>query len=167
MIEYVSAALDEEYHQLDAFDCGVASLNEWLVRHAIRFKNSETAMTYVWTRHGEPSVLAYYSVTPHVVSRDEVSRSLTGGVSQIPAYLLARLALDRSLHGQGLGGDLLRDALTTIVEAADRASGRLIVVDAIDDHAAKFYQKYDFQPVKDNPRRLVIKVATVRAALYG
>lgn len=90
---------------------------------------------------------------------------MAGGVSVIPAYLLARLALDRSLHGQGLGGELLHDALNRIVEAAEVASGRLIVVDAIDDDAAKFYRKYDFQPVKDNPRRLVIKIATVRAAL--
>jgi len=51
------------------------------------------------------------------------------------------------------------------VTAADTASGRLIVVDAVDDTAAAFYRHHDFQPVRDNPHRLVIKVSTVRKAL--
>jgi len=114
---------------------------------------------------GSDRVVAYYAITPHTVRRDEVSSSLASGLAVIPGYLLAKLALDQTLHGQGLGGDLLHDALSRLIEAADVASGRLIVVDAIDDTAASFYQKYGFQPVKDNPRRLVIKVATARDAL--
>jgi predicted N-acetyltransferase YhbS len=110
-------------------------------------------------------VLAYYSIAPTRVVREELSRSLAGGESVVPAYLLARLALDLSLHGQGLGGELLFDALDVLVAAADRAGGRLIVVDAIDDPAASFYQRYGFTPVKGNPHRLVIKVETVRRAL--
>lgn len=86
-------------------------------------------------------------------------------LSQFPAYLLARLALDGSLCGQGLGGQLLRDALEVIVAAANHAAGRLIVVDAIDDAAAAFYRHYGFQPVTGDPRRLVMKVATARNAL--
>jgi GNAT superfamily N-acetyltransferase len=160
---YISAQLDGQ--DVGAFDCGVATLNEWLCGQAARAKKSGTAKTYVWTADREDRVVAYYAVAPHVVHRDQVTSGMAGGVSVIPAYLLARLALDRSLHGQGLGGELLHDALNRIVEAAEVASGRLIVVDAIDDDAAKFYRKYDFQPVKDNPRRLVIKIATVRAAL--
>ena len=80
----------------------------------------------------------------------------------IPAYLLARLALDQSLLGTGLGGELLHDALDRIVSAADNASGRLVVVDAFDEKAAAFYRHYDFKPVKNNPRRLVMKISTVQ-----
>lgn len=166
MSEFVSVAL-AEYHSLSEFDCGVPALNRWLVAHALRANVSGTARTYVWTEPASDRVLAYYSITPHQVHRDEVSRNLSGGMTYIPGYLLARLALDTGLQGHGLGGDLLRDALERVVEAAEVASGRLLVVDAIDDQAAKFYQKYDFQPVRDNPRRLVIKIATVRKALFG
>jgi len=109
--------------------------------------------------------MAYYSIAPTRVTREELSRSLAGGESAVPAYLLARLALDSSLHGHGLGGELLFDALDALVDAADRAGGRLIVVDAIDERAASFYQRYGFTPVKGNPHRLVIKVETVRRAL--
>jgi predicted N-acetyltransferase YhbS len=163
---FVSVAL-EEHHKLGEFDCGGPSLNEWLVAHALRAKASGTAKTYVWLEPEADRVVAYYSITPHQVHRAEVSGGMSGGVTIVPAYLLARLALDRMLHGQGLGGQLLRDALERVVEAADVASGRLLVVDAIDDGAAAFYRRYDFQPVKGNSRRLVIKIATVRKALFG
>lgn len=164
MTNFVSVLLDEQ-QQLDEFDCGVPQLNDWLTGQAGRARVSGTANTYVWLHPGSDRVVAYYAITPHMVRRDEVTSGMAGGVSVIPAYLLARLALDQSLHGKGLGGELLLDALERVVEAADVASGRLLVVDAIDDQAAKFYRKYDFQPVKDNPRRLVIKIATVRKAL--
>jgi GNAT superfamily N-acetyltransferase len=164
--KFISVALGA-HHGVSEFDCGVPSLNEWLVNSAVRAQKSGTAATYVWTDAGSDRVQAYFAITPHQVSRDSVSGSLSGGVSNIPGYLLAKLALDQDLQGKGLGGDLLHDALARIVDAADRASGRLIVVDAIDEEALRFYQHYDFRPVKDNPSRLVIKIETVRRAFGG
>lgn len=83
----------------------------------------------------------------------------------IPAYLLARLALDVRLQGQQLGSELLIDALGRLVGAAEITAGRLILVDALDDRAASFYMKHEFTPIKTNPMRLVIKVSTVRRLL--
>lgn len=109
-------------------------------------------------------VRAYFAIAPTLVRRGDVSRSMSGGVEVVPAYLLARLGLDQSLHGQGLGSELLLDALRVIVAAAETAAGRLIVVDAIDDVAQAFYRHHDFIPVAGE-RRLAMKVATARAAL--
>ncbi|WP_433268414.1 GNAT family N-acetyltransferase [Actinosynnema sp. CS-041913] len=163
-MDWASSALDEQ-HELDTFDCGVPVLNDWLRDHAADAGKRGTAKTYVWTPVGSDRVVAYYAITPHQVARGDVSASLAGGLSTpIPGYLLAKLALDAELQGQGHGAELLHDALTRMLEAADVASGRLIVVDAIDDTAAAFYRKYEFKPVQANPRRLVIKVATVRSA---
>jgi predicted N-acetyltransferase YhbS len=154
-----------DHHDFSRFSCGVESLDTWLRTEAVRASRSDTARTYVWTGPDSHAVVAYYAIAPTQVRREEVSRSMTGGVSVVPGYLLARLAVDRSLHGRGLGGQLLRDALEVIVTAASRAAGRLIVVDAIDDAAAAFYRYYDFQPIAGDPRRLVMKVATARQAL--
>lgn len=164
MTGWRSSALDES-HDLAAFDCGVPGLTTWLTEHARRAQGSGTAMTYVWTRDHDTRVLAYYAITPHQLRREELPGSLAGGVSVVPGYLLARLALDLSLHGQGLGGELLHDALGRIVTAAGVAGGRLVVVDAISEQAAAFYQHFAFRPVRDNPLRLVMKIATARKAL--
>ena len=89
----------------------------------------------------------------------------TGAPRQIPAILLAKLALDGSRQGQGLGSELLVVALQVIVEAARAAGGRLVVVDAIDDAAAAFYRHHDFTPLPGDPRRLVLKLSTAAKAL--
>jgi GNAT superfamily N-acetyltransferase len=152
-------------HDLSQFDCGVPSLNDWLSGRAREAQARGTAATYVWTAAGASQVVAYYAIAPHQVAREQLPPAMAGGVTVIPAYLLARLALDVTLHGQGLGAELLHDAMDGIVTAADTASGRLIVVDASNDEAAGFYRYHNFHPIRDNPRRLVIKVSTVRKAL--
>ncbi|MGJ6965534.1 GNAT family N-acetyltransferase [Streptosporangium sp. G11] len=159
-----SRPLHEE-HDLSAFDCSVPVMNEWLVRMALRAQRSDTARTYVWSAPDSHRVVAYFSVTPTEVRRAEVGGSLSGGVSIVPGYLLARLALDRRLHGQGLGADLLVNAISKIVSASETAGGRVIVVDAIDGRAADFYASHGFTPVKNDSHRLVMKMATARAAL--
>ncbi|MCP9491894.1 MAG: GNAT family N-acetyltransferase [Solirubrobacteraceae bacterium MAG38_C4-C5] len=84
--------------------------------------------------------------------------------SKVPGYLLGRLALDPTLHGHGLGSQLLVDALERIVSASDQGAGRVVVVEAIDAAAAALYEHHHFRPVADT-NRLVMKVATARAAL--
>lgn len=163
MSDYLSQVLGDD-HYLDAFTCGKDPLDTWLKTQARRAQAANTARTYVWTRPGSPDALAYFSIAPTQVARAEIPRQLTGGYSVIPAYLLARLALDNTLHGQGMGGQLLLDALARIVDAAKVGGGRLIVVDAIDDQAAAFYRRHDFIPVTGTAR-LYLKVATAETVL--
>ena len=59
---------------------------------------------------------------------------------------------------------MLLDALERIVDAADRAGGRVIVVDAIDDTAHRFYSHHDFRAIRHS-NRLVMKLATAAAIL--
>jgi GNAT superfamily N-acetyltransferase len=164
-VTYCAQSLTE-HHELEAFDCQVESLNSWLRNEARRAVREGTAGTYVWTRENDNAVVAYFSIAPTLVGPDELSRDQTGGYSfPIPGYLLARLALDVELHGHGLGTQLLVDAISRMAGAAEISSGRLIVVDAIGDGAAAFYRKHDFVPVKGNPRRLILKIATARKAM--
>jgi GNAT superfamily N-acetyltransferase len=163
---YHSTGLTAE-HKTDSFDCGVASLNEWLRSHAMHAQRADIARTYVWTEGpNKVEILAYFSFAPDRVAREELTSGQAGGQSgHVPAYLLARLALDKSLHGQGLGTDLLVDAIGRLVGASQVYAGRLIVVDAIDAKATAFYTKHDFRPVKSNPRKLIMKMATARRVM--
>ena len=163
---FESARLEDD-HILAGFDCGKESLNTWLVAHARRADTSGVAHVYVWTLLGEPKVCAYFAICPTEVVRsdDGVSGSIAGGYSRIPGYLIARLAIDAALHGQGYGEQLLLDALGKAVAASEIGGGRLIVVDAIDDQAQAFYERYHFVPVRNRARRLVMKVSTAAKAL--
>ena len=163
---FESARLGDD-HTLEGFDCGKESLNTWLVGHARRADSSGVAHVYVWTPVGESKVCAYFAICPTEVVRkdDGVSGSMAGGYSRVPGYLIARLAIATTLHGQGYGEQLLLDALGKAVAASEIGGGRLIVVDAIDDEAQSFYEHYHFVPLKNRQRRLVMKVSTAAKAL--
>jgi ribosomal protein S18 acetylase RimI-like enzyme len=86
--------------------------------------------------------------------------------AEVPAILLAKLALDVSLQGQGLGDELLLDALTRCVRAGEIVASRFVVVDAIDEDAAKFYEKYGFMRIPDTaPVRLLRRLKSIAADL--
>jgi GNAT superfamily N-acetyltransferase len=152
-------------HYLDAFDCGHDALTVWLRQHA-RHATGQGTRTYLFVGEAAGAVAGYFALAPHLVERDDAPRGVGRGAPQrIPAILLAKLALHKGLHGQGLGAELLVLALTTIVVAARSAGGRLVVVDAVDEDAASFYRAHDFQPSPTDPRRLIMKLSTVARAL--
>ncbi|HEV2361691.1 MAG TPA: GNAT family N-acetyltransferase [Acidimicrobiales bacterium] len=100
------------------------------------------------------------------LDREELPTALGRGASErVPAILLAKLAMSRRHQGEGLGRDLLLEALATIIAAARRAGGRLVVVDAISEFAASFYRHHGFVPIPDNERRLVMKLSSAAKVL--
>jgi GNAT superfamily N-acetyltransferase len=162
--DWDSQSLTED-HDVSQFDSGDESLDRWLARDALRAHRAGISRTTVWTKPGERTVAAYHAIAPTQVARVALpSRSLSAGYSHVPGYLIGRLALDQSLHGQGLGTQLLLDALERILEAADRAGGRVIVVDAIDETAHRFYLHHGFHGIEGS-NRLAMKLATAAAIL--
>ncbi|MEV4828848.1 hypothetical protein AB0K25_11045 [Micromonospora sp. NPDC049257] len=161
---FLSGRLKDQ-HQLACFDCGEPSLNIWLAEQARRAQRAGTSRTYVWTPEGSDDAVAYYSIAPTQVERAGLTGGQAGGFSVVPAYLLTRFALDRSIQGQGLSDDLLLDAVEVIIRATSVAGGRLIVVDAINSRVAAYYQQRGFQPIKGDALRLVMKVETAKRAL--
>lgn len=164
MSRYRSEHLSAD-HDLDGFDSGAVDLDDWLRRFARHAEAANTGRSFVWVRAGSKAVVAYFTLAAHLVRRADVPKGIGhGSPDAIPAVLLARLALDRSLQGRGLGAQLLLDALERAVDASARAAARLVVVDAVDDDAARFYRRFGFRPCPD-PHRLVRKTSEVAAAL--
>jgi GNAT superfamily N-acetyltransferase len=162
-VSYLAEPLGEHY-DLAGFDCGNEELNDWLRRHAGTATGHGTR-TYVVSDE-RARVVGYFSIAPHTIDRERLSRSQgRGAPRQIPAVLLAKLALDPELQGHGLRSELLVVALGVIVEAARRVGGKVVVVDAIDAAAARFYEHHEFAPIPGNPYRLVRKLSTIARAL--
>ena len=151
-------------HVLHDFRSGNEDLDAWLQQSARSAVGQGTRTWVVVDANDE--VAGYFAVAPHLLAREDLPRSIgRGAPQQIPAVLLAKLALAESLHGQGLGSELLLIALETILHAAKRVGGRLVVVDAIDAGACQFYEHHDFRPIPNGDRRSVIKLSTVAKAL--
>jgi len=151
-------------HLLDAFDSGEQETDLWLRNNALRTQRQGSARTRVLRRSGDMRVLGFYAVTPHDTFRDGLPGSAAGGLSVVPGYLIAQLAVDRSLQGQGMGAELLRDALETVVVAAGAAGGRLVVVDAIHERALRFYERFGFVRIGQT-LRLYMKISRLQGSL--
>jgi GNAT superfamily N-acetyltransferase len=151
-------------HDLTAFHSGNVELDDWLRRSA-RGATGHGVRTYLLIDE-DGSVAGYFAIAPHLLGRDHAPTQLARRASeQIPAIMLAKLALDSSCQGRGLGAELLVAALELIVTAAQRAGGRVVVVDAIDDEARTFYEHHDFRVLPGSTHRLVMKLSSAAKAL--
>jgi predicted N-acetyltransferase YhbS len=153
-----------DQHDLTDFSCGNPELDDWLAHHA-RPATGQGTRTYLVVDEDD-RVVGYFSVAPHTIERDHLSKKSGRGAPQhIPAILLGKLALAEHLHGKHLGSELLVVALDTIIDAARRAGGKFVVVDAIDDAAAAFYAHHEFEPMPANARRFTRKLSTIAKAI--
>jgi len=163
-MQFRAQRFDPDRHDVSDFTCGESSLDTWLREQAGPANVRNTARTWVWV-DSLGTVVGYYALAAHKVARSAVpSRIGRGGPVEIPAVLLARLALSTSLQGQGLGEVLVADALARIVEATQTVAARLVVVDALHERVARFYESLGFRRIPGS-LLLVQKIADVEAAL--
>lgn len=136
---------------VESFSCGHDTLDLWLRKHAWASQRRRTAATQVLLNspnEAAGAVIGYYSLaSTSVISADLPRRLGRGQPAILPAFLLARLALDHSLQGQGMGGALLSHAVRSADQASRIVAARLLVVDTIDASAASFYEHYGFPPL--------------------
>ncbi|OIR14927.1 hypothetical protein GALL_40430 [mine drainage metagenome] len=152
-----------DHHQVAAFDSGVPPLNDFLSRHALANHQSGSAKTFVATTDRKV-VVGYYSLSASQVLYADAPTRLQKGVARhpIPVVLLARLAVDLTWHGKGLGSGLLKDAILRVLSAAEGIGVRALLVHAKDDRAKAFYLHYNFEPLPGHPMHLVLLLKDAR-----
>ena len=151
--------------QVDDFDCGQPALNLFLQRHALNNQRANSAQTYVCCEGGR--VLGFHSLTVGSVDHEDAPERVVKGLARrlVPIMLLARLAVDRSWQGRGMGAALLKDALLRTLQAAEIAGIRAVLVHAKDDSARQWYRGFDFQPSPTDPYHLYLMLKDLRMAL--
>jgi GNAT superfamily N-acetyltransferase len=151
-------------HVLDAFDCGVASLDEWLKRRAAHNQSSGATRTFVSCEAGK--VVAYFALASSAVAPSAApGRFKRNMPDPIPVVVLARLAIARSHQGRGLGRALFQDAARRVIYAAEAIGIRGLIVHAISDEAKSFYLGLGLGPSPIESRTLMATVADLRAAV--
>ncbi len=157
----------EKGHDLSAFDCGDQRLNDYLRKYALTNHQNRSARTYVVLR-GE-QVVAYYTLAAGSVAREETPRRVAQGLGQypVPVILLARLAVDMSEQGHGLGGGLVKDAILRAAQAADLIGVRALLTHAKDEAARSFYSNFGFEPSPLNELHLYLLMKDIQKTLKG
>lgn len=152
-------------HDLTRFDCGKVALTDWLTRYAWTNQQADAAKTYVARRGNR--VVGYYSLVASSVRRSDAPERIAKGLANHPigVILLARLAIDQSEKGHGLGKALLKDALLRTAQAAEIVGVRALLVHAIDEEARRFYLHFNFEPAPVDPMHLMLLIKDLRALI--
>jgi GNAT superfamily N-acetyltransferase len=147
----------EDKHDPAMFDSGEATLDEWLRRRARANQAAGASRTFV---------VGFYCLAAGAVAvtaaPGRVKRNMP---DPIPMAVLGRLAVDRSLHGQGIGRALLRDAVLRVLQAGEVLAVRGLLVQALNADAQRFYQACGFTPSPIDPMTLMATMTDLKAAL--
>jgi GNAT superfamily N-acetyltransferase len=151
-------------HDLSQFASGEPSLDGWLKKRALVNQVSDASRTYVICAGS--AVIGYYAVaTASVAHAEAISRVKRNMPDPVPMILIARLAIDQNWQGKGLGAALLKDALLRIVQTSDQVGVKGVLVDAINERARSFYERWGFRQSPSLPLRLMITLAELRREL--
>jgi GNAT superfamily N-acetyltransferase len=155
-----------EGHSVNAFDCGVEGLNQYLKTRALQDARRRVAAPFVLLATEVDTVMGYYTLSSFSVVAQSLPDSVTRRLPrylQLPAVLLGRLAVDKPFQGQQWGQLLLIDALRQAFHNSIAAT--FMVVDTVDEQASRFYQKFGFIPFQDHPQRLFLPLKTVETLI--
>jgi GNAT superfamily N-acetyltransferase len=155
-------------HDRKSFDCGSRELNEYLERYARQNHESGGAKTFVAVPPSEPArVLGYYSISPGAIEFARVPGRLTRrlGRYEVPVFRLGRLAIASAVQAHGLGGELLLSAGVRALSVATQIGGVALAIDAKDERAARWYERFGAIRLLDDPLKLILALDTIADAV--
>lgn len=155
-------------HDRKGFDCGDGAMNTFLQRFARQGHEQNAVKTFCAVADDTPDqILGFYSLALASVEHGVVSPAMTKGLARhnVPGFLLARLAVDKSMAGRGLGGQLLLAAALRCLRVTDEIGGVLMIIDAKSERAANWYASYGAEPLKDRPLTLVVPLVALAETL--
>jgi len=145
-------------HQLNTFNCGETSLDEWLKRRALLNQANGASRTFVAVDDNH-TVMGYYALAAGAVHHQDATRSIRQNMPDpLPVMVLARLAVDLRTQGMQLGAGLLRDAVERSLAVAQNAGVRALLVHALHERAKQFYLYFGFQASPVHPLTLMLRL---------
>jgi len=144
-------------HLLNGFDCGKPALNQWLIRHARKNQAGGSSRTWVVVETDSGEVVAFYASATASILRSSAPKSMQRNQpNEMPAILLAQMAVDSRHSGRGLGAALLKHFMLKAFEVAQSVGVKVLLIHAKDEDAKSFYTHYGFTESPFDPLVLMM-----------
>jgi len=155
-------------HQRDQFCCGQESLDRFMQLLVSQYERRRLGRTFVTVRPGEKRVRGCYTLASGSVLFQHLPVELGKRLPKhpVPVVLLARLAVDQTAQGVGLGKLLLADALRRCVTLSSELGIHAVEVQTVDNKARGFYQKFGFASLQDDERHLYLPIKTIEEVFH-
>lgn len=157
-----------KHHNRAAFSCGNDELDRYFRERATQDEKRHVARSYVMVETATGIVAGYYTIAATSVDLSALPPNLARTLPRypaVPAILLGRLARDSRFRGRGVGELLLANALLRCHRIAGELGALGVVVDAIDEAARTFYERYEFSRFPEQPFRLFLPFGTIRSLI--
>lgn len=157
----VSIELLAKNHDRRVFTCGVGALDEYLQRFARQHADANVSRTYVAV--DGKAIRGFYSLAMSGIRKENLPAKHVSRFPNfpLPVARLARLAVDLRHQRQGLGDFLLADALQRCLRLSAEIGMIGVVVDAKDERARGWYERYEFERLPDSPLTLWLPTAAI------
>lgn len=164
MADWFEAPINRS-HDRSAFDCGDDNLNRWLSQHARQNHQRGGAKTFIAASPEQPNrIVGFYSLSPTSVEFERVPEGMRKGLGryEVPLFRLGRLAVDVRFQNRGFGGKLLVAAARRAEAVADQVGGIGLLIDAKNDHVARWYEGYGALRFQDAPLTLALPFSFIK-----
>jgi GNAT superfamily N-acetyltransferase len=157
------------HHDKAAFSCGNEQLDRYLHSIATQDKKKNIAIPYVIYDRNRQKIIGYYTLSMSGISLEQLPTEI---IKKLPKYpivgvtLIGRLAVDLDYKGFGWGKLIIMDAFQRSLNISKATGSFAVVVDAIDDDAVRFYQRFDFKTFPgctDKLFRTIISISQIFA----
>lgn len=155
-------------HDRIAFSSGNADLDRYFREQAGQDQRRRLSAVFVLYDVAHDIVAGYYTLSACEIEPRTLPTEMAKRLPRrpVPATLIGRLATDLRYRGQGLGGMLLVNALTRAANASRSIGSMAVIVDAKDDGARGFCERYGFQRFADDPYRLFLPMADAEGVAH-
>jgi ribosomal protein S18 acetylase RimI-like enzyme len=157
----------EKKYDKSSFDCGYILLDGYMKTQARQDVDRDLSACFVLINDTD-AIKGYYTLSANSIKRDSfpenLSKKLPPSYQDLPTVLLGRLAIDKSLQGQGYGEIMLIDALKRCFEISESLGTIAIVIDPIDEKAQGFYERYGFIQLP-NSGKMFLPMKTVQTLI--
>ena len=151
-------------HPRRKFESGNEDVDEWLKKSALQSQKKHLTTSKVLL-DDEHNMAGYYSLAFSQIDFSDLPADLAKKLPrrQLPVSVLAWLGVDRSFQGRGIGQRLLATALNDCYEASHTFAFIAVILDCVDEHAKRFYQRFDFAELPGYPMRLYLPFKSLEA----
>ena len=147
---------------IKSFDCGNIELNVFFRDYALNNDRNNIGKTFVLTNDDE--IIGYFTLSSAQIIYNEVPNDERLPKYPVPAARIARLAVSKEYQGNGIGSQLLKEALYKIYQSSKTIAIYCIIVDAKPESIG-FYVKYGFTPLKTNKSTYYLSIKTLIDAI--
>ena len=157
---------DAARHDRAAFTCGTDRIDNFLKITTSKYLAGDIGRIYVAVERSGGRLVGFYAVGPHSIDASELEADMKKRLpnyDRISAYYLSMIGTHSTVQGKGVGSLLMADALKRCMKASEQMGGRFVVLDALNEDAARLYARFDFISLPGVPGRMVVSVAKLRA----